>query len=730
MLIRRRATAPWRSFGPLAAATIALAHSTVCLAQNADTANPSVQKVEVTGNSDVERRVASAAKVIVTHESLVRFGDATLADALQRVSGVSVVRTQGKDAELRLRGLGNGYTQILLNGEPVAAGFSIESLSPDLVDRIEILRSATADMSTQAIAGTINIILKKADRAPRRTLKWTQSEYDGRVSGNGAADFSDRSGPWSYGASLAGGVARDIWPSTSVETASDPDTHAPLFSRTTSTLERNRQLTFSVSPQLAWKTSDATNLDLTGLLQTRHTDYGDADRRFDVSGTPPDFASDAMAATDSTSLARLALEWKTRLANEARLESKASVSWNERILDAGLDGLDADDALLLRRSVHSAMSDRTAVVTGKYSLGVADEHTLAVGWDAQDGRRDERRIQHETSPTDFPTLDLDEDYTAQVTRVALFAQDEWDVTRRLSAYLGLRWEALRTSVAGTGLDRIANDSRVLSPTLQMTWKIPDTKSDQIRLSASRTYRPPTAKQLIPRRWVVNDNSATTPNFQGNPALLPELAWGIDAGYERYLGDNGFIGLNAYARRIGNVVLERIYEDGGTWIDTPQNAGVAQAMGLEFESKGKLAALIDGAPDIDLRFDATRNWSRIRSIPGPGSRLTRQPRASITAGADWHPSGGRYALGMSMAFERGGLARTSAQETVAGSDKRLLDLYARWNIDKQASLRLTLGNLLAPDARTHTRYTSDSIDEEDDALAPSFVTVRLQLEIKL
>ena len=730
MLKCRRGTAPWRSFGPLAAATLALAQSSACLAQADGAANSSVQHVEVSGNGDSERRAASASKVIVTHESLVRYGDATLADALQRISGVSVVRLQGKDAELRLRGLGNGYTQILINGEPVAAGFSIESLSPDLVERVEILRSATADMSSQAIAGTINIILKKADRAPRRTIKWTQSEYDGRLSGNGSIDFSDRSGPWSYGASAAGGVTHDAWPSTLQQSAIDPATQAPLFVRSTDTLERNRQLGFSISPQLSYKAGDATSLDLTGLAQLRHSGYDDVDRRFGVSGTPPDFASDALVATDSSSLARLSLEWKTRFDNEGRLVSKASVSWNERILDAGFDGLDTDDALLLHRVVHSAMSDRAALLTGKYSLGVADAHTLAVGWDAQDGRRDERRIQDETSPTGYPTQDLDEDYTAQVTRVALFAQDEWDVTGRLSSYLGLRWEALRTSVVGTGLERIANDSRVLSPTAQMTWKIPGTKSDQVRVSASRTYKPPTAKQLVPRRWVVNDNSATTPNFQGNPALLPELAWGLDAGYERYLGDNGFVGLNAFARRISNVVLERIYEDGGVWIDTPQNAGDAQAFGLEFESKGKLAALFAGAPDVDLRLDATRNWSRIRAIPGPGSRLTRQPRASITTGADWHPAGGRYALGMNLAFERGGLARVSAQETVVGSDKRLLDVYARWNLDKQASLRLTLGNLLAPGARTRTRYASDSIDESGDLVAPSYVSVKLQLEVKL
>ncbi|UUZ56512.1 TonB-dependent receptor [Massilia sp. H-1] len=38
-----------------------------------------------------------------------------------------------------------------------------------------------------------------------------------------------------------------------------------------------------------------------------------------------------------------------------------------------------------------------------------------------------------------------------MTRMALFAQDEWAVTARLQAYLGLRWEGLRTSISGRTL---------------------------------------------------------------------------------------------------------------------------------------------------------------------------------------------------------------------------------------------------------------------------------------
>ncbi len=59
-----------------------------------------------------------------------------------------------------MRGLGNGYTQILLDGERVPPGFSLDSLTPDQIERIEILRAPTAETGARALAGTINLITR------------------------------------------------------------------------------------------------------------------------------------------------------------------------------------------------------------------------------------------------------------------------------------------------------------------------------------------------------------------------------------------------------------------------------------------------------------------------------------------------------------------------------------------------------------------------------------------
>ena len=117
---------------------------------------------------------------MVTRDEILRYGDTNLSDVLKRLPGVSL----GGGA-IRFRGLGAGFTQILLNGEPAPPGFQIDNLPPDSIEKIEILRAASAEFSTQAIAGTINIITRK-------TITNTQREF--RITASGDGSDLDRHG--------------------------------------------------------------------------------------------------------------------------------------------------------------------------------------------------------------------------------------------------------------------------------------------------------------------------------------------------------------------------------------------------------------------------------------------------------------------------------------------------------------------------------------------------------
>ena len=143
-----------------------------------------LDKVEITGgraDEMQERRQSTAAKIVIGREEIERFGDSTLGDVLKRLPGVTIGGRPGRGGQIRMRGLGNGYTQILLDGERVPPGFSIDAIDPEQIERIEIYRAPTAETGARAIAGTINIVTRDGYTKRVNDLKVGASLEDGRL---------------------------------------------------------------------------------------------------------------------------------------------------------------------------------------------------------------------------------------------------------------------------------------------------------------------------------------------------------------------------------------------------------------------------------------------------------------------------------------------------------------------------------------------------------------------
>lgn len=75
----------------------------------AQEAAPAPARVEIQGSAD--QGDTAAAKRVLKRADIAAYGDSNLADVLKRQGGVSVVGN-----EVRMRGLGAGYTQILVDG--------------------------------------------------------------------------------------------------------------------------------------------------------------------------------------------------------------------------------------------------------------------------------------------------------------------------------------------------------------------------------------------------------------------------------------------------------------------------------------------------------------------------------------------------------------------------------------------------------------------------------------
>lgn len=719
----------------LALAALAAGQPAAIYAQQSPTpakpaATSELAPVVVTGSADRDdRRESTAAKIVVGRDDIARFGDANVADILNRVPGVTVSGTPGRGGEVRMRGLGNGYTQILLNGEPTAPGFSIDSLAPGQIERIEVMRTATADQSAQAIAGTINIILKQVVRQGQRDLKIALAEERQQPALFVDGQFSDRQGPLSY--TLAGSVRQEKYATRSSTQRSNNDAFGQTQQAVVDHIERHVDIdTFNLTPRVNWTIDSTDSLAWDALLLSQRVAIGSVDEWSATLGAPPAFSSNQQLIPRYNDSLRNRFTWTRNLADAAKLEVKFGVSNGRRLQPVVSDYFDPGGALLLGRRVDSLAKDDAVTLAGKYRTPFLETHALVLGWDGEDSRRWENRIQNEVAPTGLATDNSYEVFAARVRRLAFFAQDEWDLTPRWSTYLGLRWEGMETRSIGNDLSVTSNRSSVLSPIVQNLWKVPDTGGDQVRLGLARTYKAPTTSELMPRRGISVDNSITSPDTQGNPLLRPELAWGFDLAYERHLEQGSLLSANLFARNIRDVMQQEVFADKGRWIAHPINNGNAQARGIELEAKGNLRKLLPTAPALDIRANLARNWSTLGAVPGPNNRLSQQAPLTANLGADWRPDGWPLTLGGNFAYLGGGQLRLSSNEYASLAPRRTLDVYGLWKIDSKTQLRLSLANLLHQDMVQWRSYANAAGSVAQTTTYETAPVMRLTLELKL
>jgi outer membrane receptor protein involved in Fe transport len=415
----------------------------------------------------------------------------------------------------------------------------------------------------------------------------------------------------------------------------------------------------------------------------------------------------------------------------AKLDMKIGGSYNHRDANSGGTQFDSSNALALITTTSSTSSDKNLTASGKFSTPIVEGHALATGWDGAFSKRDEVRLTTEVSPTGLIPQNIDEALRACVRRLALFAQDEWNVTARWSVYFGLRWEGIETIAGATGLADIENRSSVWSPLFQTLWKLPDSKADQLRFALTRTYKAPNTGSLVPRHYSSRENTPTTPDYQGNPNLKPELAWGLDLGLEHFIEGGGVLSGSTFARRIDDITHQQTTLIGDRWVSMIGNGGVANTYGIEMDFKLPLRSVDKTAPNIDLRANMTRSWSSLSTVPGPNNRLDSQTPFSGTIGADYKMDGtGPLSTGASYSFQGAGAVRTSFNQYGWSRPRRSLDMYAAWKFDPKNQLRVSISNLLHQTSITENSYVDTNGVAGRRSESPSTTTLRAIMEIKL
>ena len=169
---------------PIASAVaLALAGAIPAQAQQA----PPTETITVTGirasleKSLETKRNADALVEVISAEDIGKMPDKNIADAVQRVPGVTISSQSGgsggfdENDRVSMRGTNPSLTQTLVNGHPIASGdwfvldqvglvgrsVSFSLLPSELVSQVIVRKTATADLVEGGVAGAVDIITRK-----------------------------------------------------------------------------------------------------------------------------------------------------------------------------------------------------------------------------------------------------------------------------------------------------------------------------------------------------------------------------------------------------------------------------------------------------------------------------------------------------------------------------------------------------------------------------------------
>ena len=701
------------------------------------------QRIEITGGraSDSEqRRQSTAAKIVIGREEIERFGDSNTLEVLKRLPGVTVPGAPGRGGNPRMRGMGGGFTQILVDGERIAPGFSLESIPPEQIERIEILRAPTAETGARAIAGTINIVLREGFRKKVNDVNVDLQTEAGKLSGGLAWTRNDSfGGSWVVNSSLSMFQRNFTNESTSQRTDVDNSTGAVVLERDGTSRSVGERRGLHATTRLQWRGDAGESFLLSPMLivsRPTTTAVGT------LTNAPLDFASSQSDSDGRFTMQRLNANFNHRLGNSGpRLEWRAGVSEGHWRGDS--DRREFDDAGSLQRTIDESTEsrDRGATLGLKASMFAGSSHQLVSGIEFERNRRTDGKstqIDGVAQLTEFG-----ENLEASSRRYALYGQDEWSISPQWAVHAGLRVEGITTKGEGANGFIDINTSRVATPLLHTVWKFNETSRDQVRASLTRSYRSPGLGQLIGRPSVSRTdpapgaNTELTADSAGNPALKPEVAIGIDVAIERYLADGGVLSANIFHRRINDLIRNVVALEDVSWspgqpryVSRPQNIGNATTQGIELEAKFRLDQLIDDGPRTEVRANASIFRSRVDAVHGPDNRLADQPGGTLNFGVDHRFRGSPLTLGGNVNHTPGYRTRLEADRFIVQSEKNVLDAYALWTLGPALKLRLSLSNALAPDTSSTTVVDSAALTETSRTTTRSFINTQLRLEMKL
>ena len=682
-------------------------------------------------------------------EYFQRFEPSTVGDMLKRVTSAVFVSDVLEYDGVQLRGLDPGYTQVLINGKKVpGAGddrsFWVDRIPADMVERVEILRSNSANRSGDAVAGALNIVLRDA------------YEFDGNYVRAGAMHYDDGKVQPTVGAVLSGeALGGRVLAGVNVQDRYNPkikrsdrfsDPVDLEFDSAEDQTDTRDGQDYSANASYVAEVGDTGRLSIDGFWVKTDRELVEVSTEYNapVFADADEYAIVPGLGTVDQQNWGLGAEYRFEMAggttefdlDHARFQDDSVESEEEIAYEDGIWASHEGES----QEIDAKDEETSFKLSHKRPAGPAQ---MEFGVDYRAKKRDSMlaTFEFEAEAEGDPVV-----YEPDNIITSTIKEDRLDPYLMFSGHAGkLSWEAgLRYEPTDSDIsyrpepdaDRVSasKDYSELLPSVHLKWNVGE--DSRINLSLARSVRRPNFNYLLP---ALLDGEYGDNDFIGNPDLDPEVANGLDLGFERRLGNRGVVGVNVFYRDVKDLIelvntgdpsedargfLGRRYRrlhgrershraeaeaaipfDPESFVFTASNVGDGKVWGVELDLSTPLTVL--GMPDTGVFLNYSWLDSEVNDFLGK-RRFNNQAKSVYNVGFIQSLPSLQASFGVSYRKQGSAFSRVLAEEvtTTYGAD---LELFVEKTFGENLSVRLAGTNLL--DAKKHEIF--DKFDNQAD-----------------
>lgn len=567
----------------------------------------------VTITGDIGVTTVEPQKIKYSTADLISQNGGTAGDILKNMPSVTMGGSPNHNRDIRYRGLGNGYTAVLINGRNAGINGNnretvLNMIPASQIESIEISSQPGADVQSDGINGVVNIILKKnVEIGTHGTVMFladTQGGYNGNLT------LQHKNGPLQF----TGSFEQLNNQADKTETGFQHKFEADGALKEVVSIDKNEMKRFDntmARVHIKYQASNQWFLE-TEYLYGRQKETKIKEELNLTSAPDGTFLKGQNRIENEIKVLEYHnsfLKVKKVFNNQNELEISINASFNDEEKNklrndykATETGMRVETENPKRQRETEAVSFVNLYPSAHYKLKLSGNNKMKIGYQGFLVDRESEQIREDYNFDDGTwkaKTDNFNTFSLQENTHAFYISGDW-LFNQFKLTTGYRHEITNITSQSIidSLDVGENTYNLPLPNLQLTYNV--TNKAYLTASFGRRVRRPGYKDLNPFREIKD----LTEIKEGNPELRPETAWTYELGYFQQLSNLNY-GVNLFYRDINDLIQKSITTiDTDIILERPVNLNGAYTAGFE---------LITGISPLkwwNVNLNYSQFWSEI------------------------------------------------------------------------------------------------------------------------